>query len=238
MDCFAAGAATLTSCTFSNDISDNYYGGGVWDGAGTSTIMNCTFSGDSGYDGGGLYDNGAADLVNCTFNNDSASYEGGGLYDFDVATVAYCTFSQNTAQYGGGVYAYFGTTLNMQNTIAAGNSASKKGPDIYYFYAVRSFGGNVIGNTDGSNGWTSADLTGTAGTRSTPCWHHSAITAVRRRQWLCSPEAKPSALPYRTQRFRTTSAVSREAGCSRTQAPLNRAASRLPFPVATTRRPA
>jgi hypothetical protein len=155
--------ATLTSCTFSNDSSGNYYGGGVWDRAGKSTIMNCTFSGDTAYDGGGLYSNSDAAVVNCTFNNDVALYEGGGLYDFDVATVAFCTFSLDQAQYGGGVYTYFGATLNMQNTIVAGNTASTKGPDVYYFYAVRSFGGNVIGNTDGSTGWTSADTTGKPG---------------------------------------------------------------------------
>jgi hypothetical protein len=163
---FAHGrTVSLTSCTFSDNTASRY-GGGVYDTANTSTITSCTFSGDNAgpdYYGGGLYNDSDATLVNCTFYNDSAA-QGGGLYNFDAANLEYCTFSQNKANYGGGVYTYFNATLNIQNTIVAGNTAPpNQGPDIYVPLSVSSSGGNVIGNADGSAGWTEADSIGNPG---------------------------------------------------------------------------
>ena len=49
--------------------------------------------------------------------------------------------------------------MTLGNTIVAGNTASTAGPDADG--TVSSQGNNLIGETDGSSGWVSSDLTGT-----------------------------------------------------------------------------
>jgi hypothetical protein len=157
----ANGTATVTNSTFSNNkaglSSVPYYGGGIYNNA-ALTLTNCTVNNNSanGY-GGGLYNNSGAKLTNCTFTGNSAgnTYYGGGLYNNSVATLVSCTFSNNSATYGGGLYN--NSNASLINTIIAGNAAPSGGPDVYR--SVTSLGHNLIGNTDGSSGWVSSDLT-------------------------------------------------------------------------------
>ena len=97
-------------------------------------------------------------MVNCTFayNTAKKGYYGGGLYNDGTATLVRSTFSHNTAAYGGGVYNFHSATINLGNTIVAGNTASDGGPDIYA--DVDSEGNNLIGNTSDSKGWGNSDV--------------------------------------------------------------------------------
>ncbi|WP_143206552.1 right-handed parallel beta-helix repeat-containing protein [Singulisphaera sp. GP187] len=167
-------SVSLVNCTVSGNEARSGGGGGLLSSHGTATLTSSTFSGNTaGQYGGGLYNYYCtATITNCTVFKNSAGpgYYGGGLYnDGYSATLVFCTFSQNSATYGGGVYNYHTGTVNLQNNIVAGNTASNQGsdagPDVYA--TVSSLGGNLIGVVDsGSDGWQSSDFT--TGTRTNP----------------------------------------------------------------------
>ena len=104
---------------------------------------------------------GTATLTNCTVSGNSAGSNGGGLdNEYGTATLNECTVSGNTAVgNGGGVYTRALGSTTVSNTIVAGNTAATGGPDA--FGTFTSQGNNLIGETDGSSGWVSSDLTGT-----------------------------------------------------------------------------
>jgi parallel beta-helix repeat protein len=154
------GPATLTNCTFASNAAGTSYYGGDLDSDNTVDLFNCTFvNNTAGRYGGGLYNNGAVGLTNCTFSSNAAGsgYYGGGLYNNNVATLVSCTFNGNAGKYGGGFYN--NNRMSLTNTIVAGNTAASAGPDVYG--SVTSLGHNLIGNTQGSSGWGSSDLTNT-----------------------------------------------------------------------------
>ncbi len=145
-------------------------GGGLLSSHGTATLTSSTFSGNTASQyGGGMYNYYCtATLTNCTFFKNSAGpdYYGGGLYnDGYSATLVFCTSQQELGQLRRWRYNYHTATVNLQNNIVAGNTASNQGPDVYA--TVTSQGGNLIGVVDGgSDGWQSSDLT--TGTRANP----------------------------------------------------------------------
>ena len=184
-----SGNLTLTNCALSNNTASEY-GGGVYNNA-TLTLVNCTLSHNtagSSYFGGGLYNNDTATLTGCTLSDNTAgeygggvynnsnlnvtsstfygnsagsAYYGGGLYNDDNASLVSCTFSGNAAKEGGGMYCY--RSLDMWDTIVAGNTGSSGGPDVYGDVhsggsGNPSGGHNLIGNTANSSGWGSSDL--------------------------------------------------------------------------------
>jgi hypothetical protein len=135
------GTATLTNCTLSND-SASQGGGGLFN-SGTATLTGCTLSNDAvasgGNSGGGglLNFDGAVTLTNCTLSHDSAvSGGGGGLENsLGTATLTNCTLSHNSAAKGGGIVndpnsGGLTSTLNLTNTIIAGNTATGSDPDV------------------------------------------------------------------------------------------------------------
>ena len=151
----------------------------------TTILTDCTISGNSASeDGGGLSTVGPdfglygslltarTVLINCTVSGNSAGGNGGGVYSHDTArypdlpitvtTLINSTVSGNSASgSGGGLGTYLGTpgVAGLGNTIIAGNTAGTD-PDVSG--AVTSLGNNLIGETDGSSGWISSDLTGTS----------------------------------------------------------------------------
>ena len=151
------GSVNVEYCTFTNNASGEY-GGGIYND-GNAFLFNSTFDHNNANEhGGGLYNNSNAVVINCTFAFNAAKngYYGGGLYNDGTADLVRSTFSQNTATYGGGVYNYHTATIDLGNTIVAGNTASDGGPDVYA--DVDSAGHNLIGNTSQSEGWVSSDL--------------------------------------------------------------------------------
>ena len=100
-------------------------------------------------------------LTNVTISGNSADGGGGGGIDADsTMTLTNCTISHNSAENGrgGGIDRNFGTTT-LGNTIVAGNTANSD-PDVAS--SITSLGHNLIRIKNGSSGWISSDLTGTA----------------------------------------------------------------------------
>jgi CSLREA domain-containing protein len=116
----------------------------VYNAQGTLTLTNCTVSGNAANTSPSFFSSGGS---------------GGGVYNYlGTATLTDCTVSGNSASKGGGLSTSKGTTT-LANTIVAANTAAS-GPDVAG--VVVSNGSNLIGATDGSSGWVSADLTGTS----------------------------------------------------------------------------
>jgi predicted outer membrane repeat protein len=185
---YANGAmVTLTNSTVAGNSSTSTftggnglvyaYGGGLTSDTGTLTLSGCTISGNTATgdngdgNGGGLHAyQSTVSLTNCTIANNTAGSAsgtgyGGGLSDLgSTFTLISCTISGNTAASsgsGGGIY-FDGSAGSVQvsNTIVAGNNAAGAGPDASGSFS--SLGYNLIGITDGSSGWGGTDLTGTA----------------------------------------------------------------------------
>ena len=134
---------TVTNSTLSgNAVGGGRYaqGGGIYNFNTTVTISNSTLSGNTAYGsrrgyGGGIYNGVASNLTitNSTLSGNIASGQ-----DFSVGGIAN------------------DDTVNIRNTIIAGNSANNV-PDVWGTFTSR--GHNLIGNTTGSNGFgTTGDL--------------------------------------------------------------------------------
>lgn len=153
-----AGTATVRNSTVSG--STVVYGAGMYnDGGGTLNVENSTISGNSAGDGGGIYNNsGTATVRNSTISGNSAS-AGGGIYNKATLNVTGSTISDNSYNAGSGIYNFSGTA-NVGNTIIAGNDADFGDPDVRG--AFTSQGYNLIGDVDGSTGFTgTGDQAGT-----------------------------------------------------------------------------
>ena len=184
------GTTTLTNVTISGNTAA--YGGGI-DNSGTATLTNVTISDNNGGDGGGgLFNTGTVTLTDCTISGNAAN-AAGGLSDYrGAATLVACTVTGNTvAEDGGGIKSSDYGTITLSNTIVAGNTAGANSPDVEG--AISSDGNNLIGQTDGSSGWVSTDLTGTSAQPLDPVLAPWATTAARRRPWPSCPVAPPSA---------------------------------------------
>jgi hypothetical protein len=141
--------------------------GGVYN-LGTAALAGVTVSGNgaTGFffpegggpgDGGGIANFGKITLANCTISGNSNYGSGAGIGNFGALTLADSTISGNN---GNGLHiAPASSSTVVANTIIAGNSVSSGG-DVDG--SVQSSGYNLIGDTTGSNGWKSTDLTGTA----------------------------------------------------------------------------
>jgi parallel beta-helix repeat protein len=139
---FNSATLTVSNCLITNNRC-NLFGGGIAN-SGTLTVSGCTFLGNSG----GIFNGflggtpGNASLTNCTFSNNGGS----GLFldRGTTTTVTNCTFANNRGP-GIGIN-HLGGTLNLTNTIAAGNT----GGDIVG--AVTTADHNLVGDGTGSTG--------------------------------------------------------------------------------------
>ncbi|MEO6810052.1 MAG: choice-of-anchor Q domain-containing protein, partial [Isosphaeraceae bacterium] len=153
--------AYLSNCTLSKNIAGD--GGGLFN-KGKAILSNCTLSGNAvsgiaaGH-GGGLYNGGAATLINCTVSGNTGD-DGGGLFNSGTAALTNCTVSSNKISGSGGGL-YNNANVSLTNTIVAGNTADSGGSDVYNNRSLTSLGYNLIGERDGTSGWTKTDLTGT-----------------------------------------------------------------------------
>lgn len=152
-------------------------GGGIWNaGLGTLNVTNCTFSGNSvnggqggagfanncggeggnGFGGAVGIDSGVVALVNSTVSDNSASGGDGGAGGFRYLTDPLCPGCPCVPSAGssvGGIFNRIGQA-NIRSALIAVN-----GPRDFAG-AVASRGHNLIGITNGSDGWVSSDLTG------------------------------------------------------------------------------
>jgi len=181
------GTATLTRCTFVNNIAFDINGGGI-ENQGTLTIDRCTFTGNSltegggggiynstggallltdstltgnrGELGGGIRNIGALVVINSTLGGNTGFVEGGGLYNNGgTATLLNDTLAENTR---GGVVNVGGTVV-LLNTLLARNTPERAGaPDCAG--PITSLGYNLIGDPTGCDiTLEPTDLTGDPG---------------------------------------------------------------------------
>lgn len=173
----------LTNLTLQNGNASSGDGGAILN-SGTLNVTGCTFTGNVAGPGGAIATTGTATISGSTFASNHASGDSGALFiSSGTATVANSTISHNSAGGDGGaiVVGLSATltlkndtiagnstavspsrgggvqnlgTVNIANTIVAGNTgpATANGPDVFGTFA--SGGHNLIGKIDGSTGFT------------------------------------------------------------------------------------
>ena len=114
-------------------------GGGIFS-TGDLTLNGSTVSGNStasfNADGGGIWSLLDVTLTNSTVSANSttgASSDGGGIFAIGVVTLSNSTVTDNhvmqSSAKGGGIWSIF-TSINITNSIVAGNTAGGGGPDL------------------------------------------------------------------------------------------------------------
>jgi hypothetical protein len=143
---FNNGLLTIVSSEISGNTSLAFGGGIMNQGTGNLTLVNSTVSGNTGVQSHGISNDSGTTMVlsNCTITNNSPSAGTG----FGIQT--------------------FGGTAQVGNTIVAGNGGAG-GTDLQGNFT--SQGNNLIGKSDGTNGFTNGvngDQVGTAGSPINP----------------------------------------------------------------------
>jgi hypothetical protein len=151
----SATTANATNSTIA-DNSSSAEGGGM--SATTATLTNSTLSGNTALpSGGGVFSINHLTMTNCTVSGNLAVSIGGGI-SASLATISSCTIVENLAASGGGIDRRFNGTINIRNSIIALNMGpnASLGPDLSggLSGAFVSLGNNLIGNNDGTFGFT------------------------------------------------------------------------------------
>jgi len=138
----SSSGSTLTDCLF--DQNHSGWGGGLWCG-GAALITNCLFTNNVSTDvgGGGMYILYADPvLTNCIFTGNVAQNNGGAIYCTDDSSplINDCRISSNSASVGdrGGIYSTDGSSPNLSDTEVCDNT-----PDQIYGLWDNN-GGNTI----------------------------------------------------------------------------------------------
>ncbi|MAT99986.1 MAG: hypothetical protein CL608_22830 [Anaerolineaceae bacterium] len=153
------GTITITNGTLTGNSS--LMGGGAIaaQAASHNTISHSVFySNSADQNGGAILNSGTLTLTSVTLSDNEAS-SGGGLQNQGTATLTNATVYENTAAANGGGLNGSSGTLNVVNTILAGNSAAS-GPDCAG--TIVSQGYNLIQNSTGCtvSGSTTGNLDG------------------------------------------------------------------------------
>ena len=169
------GTATITASAFTGNTA--LFSGGALYNVGTMTVIGSAFSGNSvanGGDGGAIENANSLMVSNSSFFGNSADDGGAINHDGGMTTITGSTFSGNSARVIGGAIAIQGSNnplFTLSLSLVAGNTVAANGfccPDISGLPGgntgpvVTDGGGNVVGITDSSIGFTAAtDRTGT-----------------------------------------------------------------------------
>ena len=172
---FNVGQATLRDMSIVGNLahSVNGDGGGIWNANELTLERSIVYSNHAQRDGGGIYSTVADDtlnLTNVTVSTNSADDHGGGLYNQEAtANLTNVTMAFNRADEdnndicdGGGIYESTGDTVNLRNTILAGNVDRSIDEDVHPDCSgpMTSGGNNLVQRTDGCTGLGASDLTG------------------------------------------------------------------------------
>jgi hypothetical protein len=156
-----------------NKVISTATGGGIHN-TGSLTILNSTVSDNSAISsGGGIWTSGTFNLTNSTISGNQTNDNGGGIRVVNgTVNINNSTITDNIADNdgngtgnGGGISRGNGI-INVKNTIIAGNSdktATTTGlisPDVSGTFVDQ--GNNLIGNNNGSIGFTVSTLVGTS----------------------------------------------------------------------------
>ena len=152
------GNLTAIDSTISNN--NGYIGGGIYNG-GTQILINTTVSGNTADQGGGIgtFVSGSSNaLLNTTV---SGNKKGGGIAnDSGIFTIINSTVTNNTVSegysyFGGGISNFNNGTVNLRNTVVAGNFDSNHSGGLYP---------DLSGTFNGDNNNLIGSLTGALGT--------------------------------------------------------------------------
>jgi CSLREA domain-containing protein len=144
---FNTGTLTINNTTISGNSAD-LDGGGIYNLDGHLVLNRVTLSGNSStYEGGGLSQGGGTvDITNSTFSGNTATNRGGGIYNGnnanpDMMTLLNVTMSGDSAPAGAAIFhdASVGT-LNLKNTIVAGNGPDCSGAIVSQGHNIASDG--------------------------------------------------------------------------------------------------
>jgi CSLREA domain-containing protein len=176
-----SGALTATNST----IADNgrMFGNSGLANTGTGTLLNTTVSGNHGFEGGGIQNGGTLTLINSTVSGNTVETSGGGIYNLGMMHLDNATIADNTGS-GGGVFNGGEATIDLANTIVAGNTdpagnasdcsgvLESRGYNLIQVLVGCSINGDTTGNVVGVDPklgplqgnlgptWTQAPLTG------------------------------------------------------------------------------
>lgn len=153
---------TLDGVHVTNNSAD-FYGGGLYM-IGTLHIRNSTFSGNTAtqFSGGGVYAIFAGvSISNSTFSGNTAGQFGGGShFEQSSATLRNVTATANAASTGGGFDGIGGGSINLGNTIVAGNTATVRNElSSQSGTTLTSAGNNLIGDSPGDAADTNSTIT-------------------------------------------------------------------------------
>jgi hypothetical protein len=165
------GTLFVINSTINNNATDLGKGGGI-SNRGNLFVINSTISNNTSSlvgDGGGIYNlDGSATLVNITVSGNVSRREGGGIYNVSVLNLQNSTITNNIAysrqsnSFAGGGIDNGSGTVNLRNTIVAGNfrSLDSQGYNRIAADLRGTFNGNnnnLIGTLDGSVGTIGTD---------------------------------------------------------------------------------
>lgn len=151
----------IYSSTITSNVSSGHDGGGIENENGGSvlTIVNSTIDRNVARDGGGLYNGSTVVfIVNSTLGENAGSRSGGGIYSggglADTINIYNSTIVGNEADSdadtfgdGAGVYNEPGATLNLRNTVVAGNYLSGEQSYDDCFGVIGMYGNNKFSPT-------------------------------------------------------------------------------------------
>lgn len=173
-------AVTLSGVNVTGNTSTGGHGGGVFFDGGTHVISNSTISAnDSGTgEGGGFYNQGATlSVTNSTISGNTANSQGGGFYNDGVAvtTLRSVTITLNTEPNNGGGGIFNSGTLDLGNTIVAGNTSANEDDIWNAGGSLTTSGYNLIGSNESitsqfpdGNPNVNNDIVGTGGAQIDP----------------------------------------------------------------------
>jgi hypothetical protein len=162
------GTLHLTDCTVTQNEA-GFLGGGIFVAqAGALELISSTVSNNSASEAGGifLFSPATVDVTSSTITGNLSAGNGGAIINNGgTVTITSSTITGNTAQFGGGIQqdGAGSETLQLNNSIVAGNSAPT-GPDINMTSGtVNATGSNLIGiNTTVEAEFPASPLTGTS----------------------------------------------------------------------------
>jgi hypothetical protein len=151
------GSFTLNNVLVTGNTTSSGGGGVIVEGNGGLRILNSTISNNSAFNCGGVNTSGIQlTIANSTISGNSASQQGGGLCAGNNTILRQVTITNNNASNGGGILKASTGTLNIANSIVAGNG----GTEIRFNPQgeIISLGNNMIGDSPGDAANTSTPI--------------------------------------------------------------------------------
>ena len=145
----------INHSTFESNRANGSSGGAIFQTSNAETTLGqCTL--DSNYAtgaGGAVYGNDNTVIENCTFSSNHSDADGGAVHMTGFSDLVSCTLTLNSADGNGGALSIASSaTVNLTNTIMAGNSATLNGPDGNNSGVINSNSlNNLIGDNSGFN---------------------------------------------------------------------------------------